>query len=1624
MSTRGKWIRNIAIGLGGLIFVVLVAAVIVVQTNWFRTYVRQTIVSSVEDSVGGKVEVGAFSFDPFALHATVDRFVIHGNEAPGSRPFVTIARVDLYLRLFTSLKRLYEISSLVVDRPEVSITVMPDGRTNIPTPRKKSTSDTSALETVVDLAIGNFALEHGTVALASHRQPLDVRGRNLEARLTYSFAARSYSGRLAMEPLYVLNGRNTPVNFKVSLPVTLTSDRVDLRNGSISTPISSLALNGSVADMKNPRFSGDVKGHIALADVAAAGNLPLHQGKNLPREVDLDASAEVGPESIRVAALHLRAGQSSLEASGTLRDQRGGGALDFRAGIALGQIGEMAGLSQRPAGTLLLNGKATLDKANNYQADGNIEARDVSFRQGARRISNVQFLSAFRADNHNLALKDMRLQAFGGEFAGDVSLADFERYSVSGNLRHLGIQNAMALAGEKLPYEGVISGPVSATGDAKTGMRSIEGAAHLVIAPGTGGIPLSGRLNATYSGAADNVFLDNSFLALPQTRLSLSGSVNKRLEMSLTSHDLNELLAAVPSKAPAPVVLARGHRPGEASFTGAVTGGLATPHITGHIALNRFAVEGRDFESLNADLALSKSNVSVSNGLLTRAGASNTGSSNKTVMQANFAGSAGLRNWSPVPSSPIAVEAGVRNGDLADIIALAGQPSGGYSGVLTASARVSGTVGNPVGSANLQVGNGMAAGEPFNAIEARVNLTDQLITIPAAYVDTPAGRVNLTGEFRHPRDSFSTGQVHAHVQSNQLDLARSTLIQKEEPKSGGVLRLAADATGSLGSGAPSFVLTSVNADVSARGVRLEGQNYADFTATAKTAGTTVSYTLASDFAGSAIRASGTTDLTVNYPTRATATIANLPIERVLLAAGQTGIPVRGNASGSIQVNGTLNAPEGSAQIDLTRASLYGETIDRVSLRATYLARSIDVPQLEVVSGSSQIRMSARYDHPAGDLQHGRAQFQVGNSHLDLGRLHTVQEYRPGLSGETDLSASGAATIQQGMPRILLTRLDANVNTTGIAAGGKKFGDLRLTANTTGAGRLNFALDSNLAGSTIHAGGNASLAGDYPVDAQLTFRDITWTRIADLLGRSTGTAPAFEATTDGQVSVRGPVKKTDQLSANLSMTRLNFTTVPRTGAGRPVAIANQGPIQVALDRGTVRIQNAHLTGPKTDLQASGSMALNGSALNLSVNGSADLSVVQNVDHDAYSSGTVMLSTAIRGSAAQPLVNGQLTIHNVALAYASLPIGFSNANGTIVFNGNTAQIRSLTADAGGGRVSFTGFAGVGPVTRFSVRAAATSVRVRVQEGVSITAGGNVRMNGTTAGSLISGDVTVDRISYAPQTDVGSILTRAAPPVQAPETPSPFLTDMKLDVHVRSAPGMSVESSLTQSVEAVADLRIRGTADQPGVQGRVTISEGKVTFFGATYTVDTGSISFYNPIRIEPILDVSLETQAKGVNVTLSVTGPIDNMKLSYTSDPPLQFQEIVALLASGKTPTSDPTLLANQPAEPQQNFQQMGESAILSQAVTNPISSRLQRVFGVSQLKIDPSFTSGSNLPTAQLALQQQISSNITFTYATRLDNPNAMLIRIEWAFNPRWSAVATRDQNGIVSVNFFYKKAFR
>jgi hypothetical protein len=96
---------------------------------------------------------------------------------------------------------------------------------------------------------------------------------------------------------------------------------------------------------------------------------------------------------------------------------------------------------------------------------------------------------------------------------------------------------------------------------------------------------------------------------------------------------------------------------------------------------------------------------------------------------------------------------------------------------------------------------------------------------------------------------------------------------------------------------------------------------------------------------------------------------------------------------------------------------------------------------------------------------------------------------------------------------------------------------------------------------------------------------------------------------------------------------------------------------------------------------------------------------------------------------------------------------------MFNGNSASIKNLTAQSGGGTVTIGGFAIVTDTLRFGLRANAANVRVRVQEGVSVKADANVNVTGTAQSSVLSGTVTVTQVTYAPQSDIGSILSRAA-------------------------------------------------------------------------------------------------------------------------------------------------------------------------------------------------------------------------------------------------------------------------
>jgi translocation and assembly module TamB len=754
------------------------------------------------------------------------------------------------------------------------------------------------------------------------------------------------------------------------------------------------------------------------------------------------------------------------------------------------------------------------------------------------------------------------------------------------------------------------------------------------------------------------------------------------------------------------------------------------------------------------------------------------------------------------------------------------------------------------------------------------------------------------------------------------------------------------------------------------------------------------------------------------PVDASVQLVNADVGKLLALAGQSGVPVSGTLNTTARVMGTVGDPHATADLTLARGEIYGEPYDSVTGHAQYLNSGAQLLTAVVDAGKKRLNASARFDHP------NKLTFSVSSNAMALGEIAFARKIEPDLRGTGQVKADGVIQFDR-QPEIL--DLNADVRTSGLALGARALGDAHFTAETKN-GLMTAKFDSNVAKSAIHGDGTMRLTGDYPVDAKLTFSNLGLSALAAALRGPTANQDLnLEGSAAGEVTLNGSARKPDLLNASIDVKQFELHPITITGGARNIpnlALKNNGPIRATLAQSVVRIDSARFQAPETDLALTGTVALNSpSPFDLQVKGSVNLALAQTYNADLTSSGELAVNAAVRGSYSNPDFSGRAELQKGEFHYAEFSNGLTNAKGVILFNGRQATVQSLTAESGGGKVEVTGFATrTDGLLAFRVEAKTQGVRVRYPPGVSTTSDSAITLAGTSARSEASGTVTVRRVAITPKSDVSTILAAAAQPTKTAAGSTGFLENMNLDVQIDTAPDVAFETSVAQSLEADANLRLRGTAANPAVLGRINVTQGELDFFGNKYTINQGSVSFFNPAKIDPILNVDLETKARGVEVTITVTGPINNLHASYRSDPPLQFADIVALLATGRSPT-DPTLAVQNTGQ-SQNLQQLGASALIGQAISNPVGGPLQRFFGVSKVKIDPQLTGITGSPEARLTIEQQVSPDILFTYIDDVSSTSTQLIRVEWDFNRKWAAIATREENGYVSVEFAYKKRFK
>jgi len=729
-------------------------------------------------------------------------------------------------------------------------------------------------------------------------------------------------------------------------------------------------------------------------------------------------------------------------------------------------------------------------------------------------------------------------------------------------------------------------------------------------------------------------------------------------------------------------------------------------------------------------------------------------------------------------------------------------------------------------------------------------------------------------------------------------------------------------------------------------------------------------------------------------------LANAQVADVLQMVGQQQkIPLTGTLSANAHVTGTSKNLSGTGQVSLMNGVAYGESYESAVANLTVQGQDIEASSVAVKLHGMQIDGKGGYDIASEHL-HGH----VEGDHLLLSKFQTVQQADIAVDGTLSMTADADGTLAE-------PGLKANLKLAGITEKGQPLGDVAAELHSQGK-TLFFTSQSTLVGAKLNLAGQTQLVGDYDTQAKLTLTGLDVGKPLELF--SPGSVKATSSI-NGVVNVSGPLKNPQALSGNAEF---NDFDVKLQG----IELKAAEPLRVGLKNGIATLDQVHITGQDTDIHASGTAQLFGSTnpkggeLNVKANGSISLTLAHTFNQDIISSGKVQFAIAAGGQVKNPALTGKVEFQKVNLAMEGVPNGLSDMNGTLVFNEDRLQVENLTATTGGGQLKIGGFLTYRNGLYADLTATGDVVRVRLY-GLSATANTNLRLQGGVQNLLLSGTVLLTRFGIGPDVDFAAFSSPGG--VSAPPDPNAPSNRIRLDVRITSSPQLDFQNSYAKLAGTV-DLTVRGTVAEPSVLGKIQITDGSATFAGTNYQLQRGDIYFTNPVRIDPVIDLDATARVENYDVSIGLHGTTTNLKPTYRSEPPLSEADIFALLALGRT-QEEAQLYQEQQV---QAGSDPTTSSLLGGALNATVSNRVEKLFGVGSVKIDPAFVGTLGNSSARITVQQQLSRQITATFATNVNQSAQQLIQVQYNFSNNKSIVVTRDETGVFSVVYKLRQRYR
>jgi translocation and assembly module TamB len=839
-----RWTRVVGWIVGSLLLLVgLLAVSIAVLLNNRRVhdYILAKLQTTASESLGAQIQLQNYAVHFSPLGFDVYGVTVHGAKPYPEPPLLQVQHAEVGIRIVSIFRKKWYLSSVLVDHPVVRVFVDKNGISNIPQPKSSGKSNT----TIFDLGIRHAVLDRGEVYYNAQKSALSADLHNVAFQSTFNQLSKTYFGNLTYTNGRVVFGAYQPFEHSVDAQFDLTPTTFALRHASLSSGATKMNLVGRITNLSDPT---------------------------------LDAQYDVAIDAGQLARM--------------MRNP------SIPAGLV------------RASGSVHYQSDASQPALNTLTVTGDLASSQMLVNISSAHLTVDSIAAHYSLTKGNVTLHDFRAGLLGGEITAQGTMKDLGGNSnseVTASLRNISLAGASRLAGSKTAQPVAVSGVLNADAKATWGKTLDDLIAHTDAtihgsATGKGAVAPAGsdvskvppsppntlsiesEIHATYTGANKEIALQQSYIQLPQTSLTMNGVVSRHssLGVRLQASDLRELAALTNMFiAPKPGKQQRLDLAGQADFQGTIQGSTSVPHIKGHLNASNLRVNGTSWKVFHADLDVSPSGASFRDADLEP----------EPRGRIIFNASTGLSEWTFTKDSPIQVDLSASQMDVADLAKLAGQQVP-VTGTLNTHIKLHGTELNPIGSGDLSLIKVVAYNEPISSLQVKFDGTGDEARADVN-VELPGGSLRGNISVRPKERTYA-----ATLTSSGIDLTKLEALKARKVEATGVVAIDAHGQGS-------FDNPQLNATIQIPLLIVEKQTVKNVDLKMDVANHVANATLSSSAVDTSIQAKARVSLIGDYDSDASIDTQGIPLQPLIAAYSPA---QAASLSGKTELHATVRGP--------------------------------------------------------------------------------------------------------------------------------------------------------------------------------------------------------------------------------------------------------------------------------------------------------------------------------------------------------------------------------------------------------------------------------------------------------------------------------------------------------------------------------------------------------------------------------------------------------------------------------------------------------------------------------------------------------------------------------------------